>query len=208
MKSPPAADQTKASQSKKLFFIILWLNFSLSSPILDSTTIETLLICKYEKFTDDEMPLQSITMKCNGDRLRKGQQQCYGNVVLILILIKSHRPGETHRVKALPCHVTRERWGEGQNGPWGDFWPPGGHFGLCLVAINNCSHGDHLRCCWVLTWCLFGNNKDKRVKGLLQFDKFKLGQGWSVMVTRQGRGNLFQHQSAMKWVIKESLYQL
>ena len=62
--------------------------------------------------------------------------------------------------------------------------------------------------CWVLTWCLFGNKKDKRVKGLLQFDKFKFGQGWSVMVTRQGRGNLFQHQSAMKWVIKESLYQL
>ena len=37
--------------------------------------------------------------------------------------------------------------------------------------------------------------------------KFK-GQSWSVIVTWQGRGNLFHHQSAMKWVIKESLYRL
>ena len=61
--------------------------------------------------------------------------------------------------------------------------------------------------CWVLTWCLFGNNKDKQVCCSLTI-KLKFGQGWDAVVTRQGRGNLFHHQSAMKWVIKESLYQL
>ena len=91
----------------------------------------------------------------------------------------------------------------------GGFLAPRGHFGLCLAAINNCSHG--IICAAVGSWpgvCLETKKiNESRVCCSLTI-KFKFGQGWSVMVTWQGRGNLFHHQSAMKWVIKESLYRL
>ena len=190
--------------------MILWLSFSLSSPILDSTTIETLLICTYEKFVDYEMSWQSITMKCNEDWLRKGQQQCYGNVVLILILIKSHRPGETH-TEPKPCPAT---WGEkdegkdkmgpgGIFGPQGPFWPLfGSHKQLLAWGSFALTVGS-----WPGVCLETKKINESRVCCSLTI-KFKFGHGWSVMVTWQGRGNLFHHQSAMKWVIKESLYRL
>ena len=142
MKSPPAADQTEASQSKKIFYNSL---IEFFNEVTKSLTQQLLKLCSLRSMRS----LQ--TMRCHG---KVSQWSVMGinwgranNSVTemwfwywYLIGLGKHTQSQS---LALPRDVRKMR---GRT-KWalGGFLAPWGHFGLCLAAINNCSHGDHLR---------------------------------------------------------------